>query len=78
MDRRRFILALLAGAVAASGEAEAQDSRKSYRIGHISSGTWREDWPAFVEGLNSLGWVEGRNIVFERREHIIPATGTWA
>jgi putative ABC transport system substrate-binding protein len=55
----------------------AQPARKVYRIGHISSTDFgspehmaQSSWPAFVQGLASRGWVEGKNIVIERR----PAT----
>ncbi len=59
--------------------AGAQQGEHVHRIGYISSGPWRETWPDFVEGLSRLGWVEGKNIVFERREHVIPAGGgPWA
>ena len=77
MDRRRFLLTSLA-AVAVPLAAEAQQAAKMYRIGHIASGAWREDWPAFVKGLSRFGWVEGKNIVFEHREHVIPPSGLWA
>ena len=29
----------------------------------------------FVEELNRLGWVEGKNIAFEHREHLTAPTG---
>jgi hypothetical protein len=26
--------------------------------------------PAFIDGLSRLGWVEGKNIIFEHREFV--------
>src|SRR6266446_4788512 len=54
--------------------AHAQQAGKVYRIGHLAPADFdRPDpmeqraWPAFVDGLKSLGWIEGKNFVFERR-----------
>jgi putative tryptophan/tyrosine transport system substrate-binding protein len=70
VDRRRFLLASLAGAFAAPLVAEAQQAAKIARIG------WLGDKPAgnphlreaFLEGLRDLGYVEGRNVVIEYRD----------
>jgi putative tryptophan/tyrosine transport system substrate-binding protein len=69
MDRRRFLLTSLAGALAAPLAAEAQQAAKIARIG------WLGDRPAgnphlreaFLQGLRDLGYVEGRNLVIEYR-----------
>jgi putative ABC transport system substrate-binding protein len=74
INRRTFLAGTGAVLLAAPLAAEGQQAGRVYRIGHISSGDWRESWPAFVEGLSSLGWVEGKNIVFEHREQVIPAS----
>jgi ABC-type uncharacterized transport system substrate-binding protein len=54
--------------------AHAQQAGKVYHIGHVASSDFdRPDqpelrhWPAFVEALRKLGWIEGKNFVFERR-----------
>jgi len=48
----------------------AQPRAKVYRIGYIQTATPEEQAPltkAFEEGLRLLGYVEGGNVVFERR-----------
>ena len=60
------ILLLLAAPLA----AEAQPTGKVYRIGLILTATPNEAGhlvKALDEGLRELGYVEGRNVVFERR-----------
>ena len=50
--------------------AEAQQPRKVYRIGYLSSGSGSSKVPrmeAFRQGLRDLGYVEGKNIVIEYR-----------
>src|SRR5262245_24153243 len=52
--------------------AEAQPATKTPRIGLLSVGTDPSrppppQWLAFFDGLQALGWVEGRNILVERR-----------
>lgn len=50
--------------------ADAQGNAKIVRIGWLSSGIARVDDSNFValqEGLSALGYVEGKNIIFERR-----------
>ena len=49
---------------------EAQPRPNVYRIGYIQTATVDEQehlTKAFEEGLRELGYVEGRNVVFERR-----------
>jgi len=68
MDRRRFLLTSLAGALAAPPAPDAQQATKVARIGWLGvdpSGIHLQ--AAFVEGLRDLGYVEGRNLVLERR-----------
>jgi len=70
VDRRGFLLTSLVGALAAPLAAGAQQARKVYRIGWIGimpAAPSDAGWEAFVAGLRELGYVEGRNIVFERR-----------
>jgi ABC-type uncharacterized transport system substrate-binding protein len=70
MDRRRFLLTSLAGAAAVPLAARAQPTGKVSRIGFIVTGTPNETGhliQALNKGLRELGYVEGRNVVFERR-----------
>ena len=69
IPRRRFLLALGALSIAPSA-ANAQSREKVYRVGYIQTATPDEQeqlTKAFDEGLRELGYVEGRNIVVERR-----------
>jgi putative tryptophan/tyrosine transport system substrate-binding protein len=73
MDRRRFLLTSLAGALAAPLGAGAQQAGKVYRIGQLTftaepsrSQEERAQLP-FVRALGELGWVEGQNLAFEDR-----------
>jgi putative ABC transport system substrate-binding protein len=62
MDRRRFLLTSLAGAVAGPVAAEAQQTDRVHRIGWLSldQAAHRRDW--LVEDLRDLGHVDGRNV----------------
>jgi hypothetical protein len=71
MDRRRFLLTSLAGALAAPFAAVAQQAGKVPVIGMLDYGApdaarlaW---WKALREALQELGYVEGRSIAFEAR-----------
>src|SRR6185295_15446344 len=65
MDRRTF-LSTLTGALAAPLAADAQPAGKVYRIGYLSTRSSTADTlEAFRQGLRELGWIEGRNIVFD-------------
>ncbi len=70
MDRRRFLLTSLAGALAGPLAAVGQQAGKVARIGFLSV-TSPSDRPplldAFRQGLRELGWVEGQNIVIDYR-----------
>jgi len=72
MDRRRFLLTSLVGALAAPLAAEAQPTGTVWRLGYLGSTPLTAPemapiWIAFVDTLRERGWVDGRNIVFERR-----------
>ena len=70
MDRRAFISGITLGLLAAPLAAEAQQAAKIYRIGLILTGTPTETGhliKALSDGLRELGYVEGRNVVFEKR-----------
>ena len=70
MDRRRFLLTSLAGAVAAPFAAEGQGTGKLPRIGYVfvrSASDSQSVLDAAREGLQELGYVEGRNVALEVR-----------
>jgi putative ABC transport system substrate-binding protein len=68
VDRRRFLLTSVAGALAAPLAAGAQQAEKIARIGYLAidlraaNPRFRE---SFRQGLRDLGYVEGRNVVIE-------------
>ena len=71
IDRRTWLLSALS-VVTAPLAANAQAPPRVFRIGLLgSSGPNSTDsrhiWQGFFQGLRDLGWVEGRNVVFEGR-----------
>jgi ABC-type uncharacterized transport system substrate-binding protein len=76
MKRRDFIT-LLASAAACPLAARAQEGNKLYRVGWLFSAVPLKDMSgsdpvdpvsnAFVRGLRDLGYVEGQNLVLDRR-----------
>ena len=70
MNRRRFLRTVSATLLTVPLAAEAQTTAKAYRIGFILTATENETsylFKALDEGLRELGYVDGRNVVFERR-----------
>ena len=70
VNRRKILVALGAGLFTAPLAAGAQPTGKVYRIGFIATAPRNEIEhliKALDEGLRELGYVEGRNVVFERR-----------
>jgi len=69
MDRRRFLLTSLVGALAAPVAAEAQ-ATTPYRIGILATANPRTTvfYKAFEQRLRELGYVEGQNVSFEYRD----------
>jgi putative ABC transport system substrate-binding protein len=68
MRRRKFITLLGGAAVAWPLAARAQQGGKRYTIGVLSAGpSYPELAASFSDALRDLGWVEGKDIVFERR-----------
>jgi putative ABC transport system substrate-binding protein len=68
MDRRAFIGTLTGGLLAAPLAGEAQQARKPYRIGFLSDFVPHTNpIPSFRQGLQDLGYVEGRDFVIEYR-----------
>lgn len=67
---RRVVTMLASLLLAAPFAAGAQQSQRMYRIGYIQTATESEQKHltlAFEDALRELGYVEGRNAVFERR-----------
>src|SRR4030095_6124400 len=70
MDRRRFLLTSLAGALGAPLTAETQQAGKVYRVGILissSAATYLPYLEALREGLRDLRWIEGQNVVYDDR-----------
>jgi len=73
MDRRAFLGTLAGGLLAVPLAAEAQPAGKVYRIGLLGNTPLPESspdapgWGTLRQGMKELGYVEGKNIVFEYR-----------
>ena len=72
MDRRRFLLGSLVGALGAPLAAGAQPTGKVWRVGILSPGRVPDPSVATTpnlvpRNLRELGYVEGANLVVERR-----------
>jgi putative ABC transport system substrate-binding protein len=67
-NRRAFIAALVG---AAAWPVVTRGQQKVFRIGVLNAGSGsfltESFWAAFVEALQQLGWIEGKNFVFEHR-----------
>jgi putative ABC transport system substrate-binding protein len=70
-NRRTFLTVLAGGLLAAPLGAEGQRTTKIPRIGVLAPGSSAAPAPsitgAFLRGLRELGWVEGQNVIIERR-----------
>ena len=68
VDRRRFLLTSLAGALAAPLVAAPQQAGKVWRIGWLAINPFTSlPSEAFLQGLRDHGYVEGQNVIIERR-----------
>jgi putative ABC transport system substrate-binding protein len=68
MSHKIVFLALSAMLFAPCFSASAQQPGKVYRIGFLSTNPPEAHaWNALLDGLRERGYIEGRNIVFERR-----------
>jgi putative ABC transport system substrate-binding protein len=68
MSYKILFLAISAMLFALSSSAQAQQPGKVYRIGFLSTNPPEAyAWNALLDGLRERGYIEGRNIVFERR-----------
>ncbi|HEV2431177.1 MAG TPA: ABC transporter substrate-binding protein [Burkholderiales bacterium] len=69
MLRLAFVLAAMVG-LSAALPAGAQSPQKVFRVGHLAAGGKTPDGGpprALVDALRALGYVQGRNIVYEAR-----------
>ena len=64
--RRRDVLSLVLAMFPARLAAQVQPAAKVYRIGWLGASHTDSLWEAFVEGLRERGWIEGKNLAFER------------
>jgi putative tryptophan/tyrosine transport system substrate-binding protein len=71
VNRRAFVALSVGGVLAVPVMAGAQSAGKVYRIGVVSAGTSWVEGSQFLEalrqGLRSVGYVEGQNLILERR-----------
>jgi putative ABC transport system substrate-binding protein len=69
--RRKFLATLGGAAVAWPLATRAQQTGQTPRVGYIRAGTPNNDpcREEFVRGMRDLGYVEGRNIVYEFRHY---------
>src|SRR5262249_35101793 len=73
VKRREFITLLGGAATAWPLAVRAQQSERMRRIGILTSGATADDpdgrvrTTAFVQGLQQLGWIDGRNIEIDYR-----------
>ena len=69
MNRRSFIGTLGLGLLAAPLAVEAQRAGEVYRIGTLAAGSVPSPEIArrVPEALRDLGWIGGKNVLFERR-----------
>jgi ABC-type uncharacterized transport system substrate-binding protein len=66
--KRREVITLLGGAAAWPLAARAQQSGSRYTIGTVTAGNDNAALnTVLVAALRELGWVEGKNVVFEHR-----------
>jgi putative ABC transport system substrate-binding protein len=71
VDRRRFLLTLVAGVLATPRAVEAQPADRIARVGFLVTSRASGDprvRAAFLQGLRDLGYVEGRNLLIELRD----------
>jgi putative tryptophan/tyrosine transport system substrate-binding protein len=67
MTTRRQFITLLGGAAAWPLAARAQQPGKAARIGYLAIRAPMSADEALLQALRELNWIEGRNIVIERR-----------
>src|SRR5262245_20966623 len=65
--RTRLFLVALVPILSASCPADAQPTKGTYRIGILHPATPSETGHGFLRSLRTMGYVEGKNLVVERR-----------
>ena len=63
---RRRVVSLALALFPTSPWAQGQRALKVYRIGWLGTSHVEVLWQAFVDGMRELGWIEGKNVTFER------------
>ena len=63
---RRYVLSLALALFPTGLAAQGLPAQKVYRIGWLGTAHTDVLWQAFVEGLRERGWIEGKNVAFER------------
>src|SRR5262245_11137130 len=66
MKKKIIVLTLCATLLALSLPAEAQQPKKVPRVGYLTD-VGSAPAEAFVQGLRDLGYIEGKNVIFEFR-----------
>jgi putative ABC transport system substrate-binding protein len=65
--KRREFITLLGGAAAWPVAARAQEAGSKHTVGILSASGTPTLNTVFIAALSELGWVEGKNVVFEHR-----------
>jgi putative ABC transport system substrate-binding protein len=65
--KRRAFITLIGGAAAWPLVARAEQARKAYKIGLLNAGSEPLATKSLFDALSELGWIEGKNVAFERR-----------
>src|SRR5215472_9736744 len=65
--RRKFLATLLGGAAAWPLAAWAQQAGKIHKVGYLSPSVPNVFTPLLFDNLRELGWIDGKNVAFERR-----------
>jgi putative ABC transport system substrate-binding protein len=63
---RRDVLCLALALFPGWPEAQVPPAAKIYRIGWLGTAHTDAEWDQFIEGLRERGWIEGKNLAFER------------
>src|SRR5262245_58834442 len=68
MDRRSFVGAATLACIGVPFRVRAQKAKEVRRMGMLSAGAISSSEPRpFYAGLCELGWIEGENLIIERR-----------
>jgi putative ABC transport system substrate-binding protein len=67
IERRKFLATLGGAAAAWPLAASAQQAGKIHKVGYLSPSVPNVLTPLLFDSLRELGWIEGKNVAFERR-----------